>query len=164
MDPAVSPPFKAEHIQPSPEHRHWSRAPLRGLWLCLGLLSLGLGILGIALPVLPTTPFILLAAFAFARSSERWHAWLQRHRVFGPMISNWQRYGAIGRRAKALALVSMLAAFALSWSMQLSPSVLWIQAIALTGAASFVLSRPGPPQNPAPCALSADQREGRDPI
>ncbi|MFP4003575.1 MAG: DUF454 family protein, partial [Alphaproteobacteria bacterium] len=49
---------------------------MRAVWFTAGLIALGLGILGVALPLLPTTPFVLLAAFAFARSSDSWHAWL----------------------------------------------------------------------------------------
>ena len=57
-------------------------------WLIVGLLALALGAIGIALPLLPTTPFILLAAFAFAQSSEKLHQWLLDHNVFGPLIDN----------------------------------------------------------------------------
>ena len=75
----------------------------------VGLVALGLGALGIALPLLPTTPFVLLAAFAFAQSSEKLHRWLLEHNVFGPLIDNWHRYGAISRRAKIISVVSVVA-------------------------------------------------------
>jgi len=61
-----------------------------------------LGAIGIVLPLLPTTPFILLAAFCFARSSKRCHGWLVNHKVFGPIITNWTEYGAIGEALKFL--------------------------------------------------------------
>ena len=67
----------------------------RPLFLTLGYVSLGLGIIGLLLPVLPTTPFILLAAFAFSKSSEKLHGWLLNHRLYGPLITNWQRHGVI---------------------------------------------------------------------
>ena len=76
-------------------------------WLIIGILSLGLGALGILLPLLPTTPLVLLAAFSFARSSDRLHQWLLEHDVFGALIDNWRRYGAISRRAKVVSVVSM---------------------------------------------------------
>lgn len=72
-------------------------------------MSLTLGVIGIVLPGLPTTPFVLLAAWAAARSSERLHAWLRAHRVFGPMIRDWQASGAVSRRAKWAASLTMLA-------------------------------------------------------
>src|SRR5690606_7711710 len=72
----------------------------RWMWLLLANLALGLGIVGVFLPGLPTTPFILLAAFAAARGSKRLHAWMLAHRTFGPMIRDWQATGAVTRRAK----------------------------------------------------------------
>ena len=120
----------------------WVDTPMRGMWLAVGFICIALGTLGVALPLLPTTPFLLLAAFAFARSSRRWHDWLCQHRTFGPMIDDWRQHGAISRKAKFLGVISMLAAFTLSIAMQLSTTVLILQAIALSGAAAFVLSRP----------------------
>lgn len=79
----------------------------RWAWLLLAYLSLGLGFIGIFLPGLPTVPFILLAAFAAARGSEKLHGWLLAHRRFGPMIRDWQAHGAVSRRSKWLATVMM---------------------------------------------------------
>lgn len=86
--------------------------PMRWIYLSLGWLALGLGIAGIFLPLLPTTPFLLLAAFAFSRGSPRLHAWLLGHRHFGPVIRDWQERRAIPLRAKLLATVLMLPLFA----------------------------------------------------
>jgi uncharacterized membrane protein YbaN (DUF454 family) len=122
-----------------------SSSVLRALWFAGGLGALALGALGVALPLLPTTPFVLLAAYAFARSSQRWHNWLLNHRVFGPMIANWRHHGAIDRRAKVASVISMVGIFLLSLALSVSPPVLAVQAIALTGAGAFVLSRPSPP-------------------
>lgn len=72
----------------------------RWFWLLLAYVALGLGIVGIFLPGLPTTPFVLLAAFAAARGSRRLHERLLAHRTFGPMIREWQATGAVNRRAK----------------------------------------------------------------
>ena len=63
-----------------------------------------------ALPVLPSTPFVLLAAWFFARSSERWHKRLLESELFGPMIRNWEQNRCISLRTKAVAIVSMLIA------------------------------------------------------
>lgn len=120
-------------------------APMRAVWIVLGLLALGLGALGVVLPLLPTTPFVLLAAFAFARSSERLHAWLLRHKVFGPLIQNWNENGSISRRAKIVSAISMAGVFLISVALNAKPIVLIIQAIVLSASAAFVLSRPAPP-------------------
>lgn len=118
----------------------------RLLWQLAGLTALGLGILGIALPLLPTTPFILLAVFCFSRSSERLHTWLVTHKRFGPMIENWHQHGAISKRAKFLSAMAMIAVFAISLALGANTVVLVIQAIVLGCAATFVLSRPLPPE------------------
>lgn len=120
--------------------------PMRAVWFAVGLGAVVLAVLGVALPILPTTPFVLLAAFAFARSSDRWHAWLRTHRVFGPIIENWRAHGAISRRAKIVGVTSMVGVFGLSLALNVAPMVLAVQAVALAGAAAFVLSRPSPPQ------------------
>jgi uncharacterized membrane protein YbaN (DUF454 family) len=80
---------------------------IRVLWLLLAYAALALGIVGIFVPGLPTTPFVLLAAFAAARGSNRLHTWLLAHRLFGPMIRDWQASGAVSRRAKWFATVTM---------------------------------------------------------
>ena len=73
---------------------------LRTLLILLGSLSLALGVIGIVLPLLPTTPFLLLAAFCFLRSSHRLHQWLLRHRILGPYIDNYVNHRALSLRAK----------------------------------------------------------------
>lgn len=79
----------------------------RWLWSLLAYASLGLGLVGIVVPGLPTVPFVLLAAFAAARGSRRLHAWLLTNKRFGPAIRDWEREGAVSRRAKTLATVMM---------------------------------------------------------
>ncbi|NND69753.1 MAG: YbaN family protein [Halioglobus sp.] len=74
----------------------------------LGLLFLLLGCAGLVLPVVPTTPFILLAAFCFARSSEAWHQRLLASELFGPIIANWEQRRCIARRTKLVAVGMML--------------------------------------------------------
>ena len=80
------------------------------LYKPLGFLFLGLAIVGILLPVLPGTPFLLLSAWFFARSSEKWYQRLLRNEVFGPMIRNWERNHCISCRTKLVALISMVLA------------------------------------------------------
>ncbi|THH37325.1 DUF454 domain-containing protein [Aliishimia ponticola] len=112
------------------------------IWTLAGLLALGTGIIGIVLPVLPTTPLVLLAAFCFGKGSPRLRAWIIDHAHFGPMIHDWQERGAIPPRAKRAAVVAMLGAFGLSLALGLSATILIIQAVCLSGAATFVLTRP----------------------
>lgn len=118
---------------------------VRVLWLIVGYAALGLAIAGAALPLLPTTPFLLVAAFAFARSSPRLHRWLMTHPSFGPLIENWHRYGAISPKAKAAALFAMAAALGLSWYVGVEANLFALQAIVMAGAAAFILSRPNGP-------------------
>ena len=72
------------------------------IWAMLGLLAMALAIIGVVLPLLPTVPFLLLAAFCFARSSQKLHRWLISHKTFGPMIIAWTTSGAIWLNRKAL--------------------------------------------------------------
>ncbi len=78
------------------------------LYLCAGFLLVGLATLGVVLPLLPTTPLLLLAAWCFANSSEKHHRWLVEHRVFGPIIQEWQENRRIPKKAKIIAIASIL--------------------------------------------------------
>ncbi|KJV09824.1 membrane protein, partial [Elstera litoralis] len=111
---------------------------MRIIWAACGGVALVLAIVGILLPLLPTTPFLLLAAFAFARSSPRLEAWLLHHPRLGPPIRNWREQGAIDRKTKRVALASMAATPLGSWAIGVSDTVLVVQIILLCGAASFV--------------------------
>ncbi|MCF5726892.1 YbaN family protein [Aeromonas veronii] len=82
--------------------------------MALGWLAFATGIVGIVLPLLPTTPFMLLAAALFARSSPRFHRWLLTHPWFGPPIVDWQRYRGIRRQARRRAIIFILLTFSVS--------------------------------------------------
>lgn len=73
----------------------------------LGFVFLGLGLVGVFLPLLPTTPFVLLAAACFAQSSERMHRWIMANPTFGPMVRDWERRRCVSCRVKAIAIASM---------------------------------------------------------
>ncbi|MFN6952696.1 MAG: YbaN family protein [Albidovulum sp.] len=115
---------------------------MRGLWFTLGLVSLAIGAIGVFVPLLPTVPLLLLSAFGFARSSERLHHWLLSHPTFGPPITDWRERGAIGTRAKRLATVSILAAFAISLALGMKPWLLALQAVTLGLVTVFIWTRP----------------------
>jgi uncharacterized membrane protein YbaN (DUF454 family) len=118
------------------------RGAARPLWVLAGLLALALGAAGTVLPLLPTTPFVLLAAFCFARSSPRLHDWLLAHRFFGPLIENWRRHGAIDRRTKIVSLSVMAATPVITWLIGAPLWALVAQLVVLAGAATFVATRP----------------------
>jgi hypothetical protein len=107
-------------------------AAVRAALVVAGFVALGLGIAGLVLPVLPTTPFMLLAAACFARSSPRFHRWLLHHRTFGPIVSEWERHRAIPWRTKLWAIALMSATLAVSVVFFVRPP--WLKAaLALFG-------------------------------
>lgn len=92
-------------------------APVRWLLWTVGSVSLLLGLIGVVLPGLPTTPFVLLAAACYAKASPRLHAWLLNHRLTGPMLRDWEAHRSLTRRTKTVAVVSMLLMVSISiWS------------------------------------------------
>lgn len=78
------------------------------LYISLGFFFLLVGIVGLFLPLLPTTPFLLLTAYFFGASSPRFHSWLMNHKYFGPPIRDWEKNRVIRLRVKVLATVMML--------------------------------------------------------
>lgn len=114
----------------------------RLMWLTLGAIALGFGAVGVVLPVLPSTPFAILAAFAFARSAPSLQERLETSRTFGPVIADWRANGAIAPRYKVIALSMMAGAFCVSVVMEFPTQVLIIQAACIAAAAAFILSRP----------------------
>ncbi|AAR34244.1 YbaN family protein [Geobacter sulfurreducens] len=78
---------------------------IKWLFLTVGVIATGLGVIGIFLPLVPTTPFLLLAAACFARSSDRFHRWLVEHAHLGPMVRGYLEGTGIPRRAKTVAIV-----------------------------------------------------------
>ncbi len=120
---------------------------IRFFWLVGGFLSLAAGIVGIVLPLLPTTPFLLLAAFCFARGSQRLHDWLVHHPRLGPPIRDWQRHGAISRRAKWMAMVAIVAVLMASFLFGVATHTIVIQLVVLSAVSLFILTRPLPPDD-----------------
>ena len=108
MTPAEDSTATTTHADTAgPATRRPLSRPARWALLALAATCLLLGVIGVVVPGLPTTPFILLAAWAAARSSPRLHAWLLQHRLFGPMVRDWQNGGTVSRRAKWSATIAM---------------------------------------------------------
>lgn len=119
---------------------------MRYLWITAGALCVALGMVGAVLPVLPTTPFMLLAAFCFARSSPRLHAWLLAHPTFGPVITRWQAHGAIAPKVKRVAVLTILGCFLFAVFLGLKPWLLALQFCVLSAVALFIWTRPDGPE------------------
>jgi uncharacterized membrane protein YbaN (DUF454 family) len=129
-------------VDPAPES--WVRLG-RIHYLLLGLASLSLGVLGAVLPLLPTTVFLLLAAWAFARSSPRLHRALLLHPVLGPPIHHWQRHRCLSRRAKLAAVSGIAVSFFISaWFVRELLPLLGV-GLLLAGVVLYLLSRPDCP-------------------
>lgn len=114
---------------------------LIGGWICIGL-----AVLGVFLPILPTTPLVLLAAFLFSKSSDKLHRWLLANRLFGKIILDWQESGVIRMRAKiaSTAIIVPLFAYTLGFvnvhlivKLLIAPIGLWVL--------WFIWSRPSAP-------------------
>jgi len=115
----------------------------RPLYAAAGWLMVALGLVGLVLPVMPTTIFMILAAWFFSRSSPRFEAWLLDHKYFGPPIRQWRASGAIPLPAKLFAVGSMVGGFAVFLYFTRPP--LWLAAIVaafLLASAAFVVTRP----------------------
>lgn len=119
----------------------------RTILITSGFLSLAIGIVGIFLPLLPTTPFVLLAAFCFSKSSERLHQWLIRHPRLGPIISDWEQNGVIRLRVKIIATLTMLSLVSYPLFFMAFPLFLKIIVVlCIVGVLIFIWSRPSRPQ------------------
>jgi len=122
-------------------------AGIRFIWLLTGLACVAVGAIGVVLPLLPTTPFLLVAAFAFARSSRRLDRWLREHRTFGRLISNWHRDGSIDRNSKRTAIIVICATPVITWLLGAQLWVVACQVVVLSASATFILTRPSPAEN-----------------
>ena len=116
------------------------------IWISLGILSLIAGFIGIFLPLLPTTPFALLAAFCFSKGSDDLHDWLLETKMFGPLIKDWEKYGVIRLRVKKMStgMIGLLFGYTLIFV----HVDIWIKIVVMlsgVGVLSFIWTRPSKP-------------------
>lgn len=122
---------------------------VRWIWNAAGLTSVGVGVVGAFVPVLPTTVFLILALWCFSKGSPRLEAWLLNHKVYGGALRRWRLTKAISARGKVWAVTAMsVSVLASAWFAR-DRAAVWISAVALGAfGAAYVLSRP------------TDQRDG----
>ena len=120
--------------------------PVRGIYkiilMVFGWINVGIGTVGLVVPGLPTTIFLIIALWAFSQSSERFHRWLYNHRLFGPPLRKWTEQGAIPNKAKALAVLVMC----VSWIIILYSMEHWawpvFTGLLMVPVSIYILSRP----------------------
>lgn len=117
---------------------------MRTLWNMVGFSSLSAGLVGAVLPLLPATPFFILAAYAFSRGSPKVESWLLGHPRWGPVILDWRREKAISKKAKMTSLAAICATPPLSLILGFGGPVVIAQTLVLTAVAVFILTRHGP--------------------
>jgi uncharacterized membrane protein YbaN (DUF454 family) len=100
--------------EPIPAASRLASAPARPVLVGLGHLCIVLAVIGAILPVMPTTVFVIAAAWCYARGSPRFHRWLAANPVFGPVVRNWETNRAMSRQAKVLAIGMIVATFSLT--------------------------------------------------
>ena len=118
--------------------------PLRWLLLVFAGFCLVMAAIGVVVPGLPTTVFILIAAWAAARSSPRLHGWLLRHRLFGPIVVNWQNGGFVSRRAKWSATNTKLLCAAIIWWTAHRAWTAWLACTTMACVLAWLWCRPEP--------------------
>lgn len=106
-----------------------------------GLLFLAIGIAGAFLPILPTTPFLLVAAFCFSRSDKRLESWLMNHRIFGPHLRDWNERKVIRRKAKLLATAMIACSVAFMLSREIPAAAKIAASSVIAAALVFIWSR-----------------------
>lgn len=127
-----------------PTNSHWLK---RGFWLCVAWLSIGLAFLGVLLPGLPATEFVLLATYAASKSSPRLARWLEQHKLFGPLLTDW-RAGVMRRKTKIVASLMMLTSLTiLILTVNHVPSVVFA-GVGMSCGAIWMWSRPEKPRKP----------------
>lgn len=114
------------------------------LWIALGATALLLGVVGLFLPIVPTVPFVILAALCFSHGCERCERWLLEHPRLGPPLRAWREEHAVSRRAKQIATASMAVGCAVTWWLLGEGWLRWVPIGACTAVAGWMWSLPEP--------------------
>lgn len=120
---------------------------IRWVWLGIGWMAVGLAIIGAILPIMPTVPFLIVAVWAFARSSPRLRDRILNDPRFGPMLRDWMDYGAIPPFTKGLAVVAMAGGCVSSYVIGMPYWFIAAQAGICTLISAYILTRPNPPRH-----------------
>lgn len=132
-------------MTPTPGSRIPNRLASAGRagFVALGFVLVGVGVVGIFVPLLPSTIFFILAAWCFGRSSPRFEKWLLNHPWFGPSLRNWRQHGSVSAGAKLSACLGMTLGYGIFWfSARPQPLLAVGVAVALLACAAYVVSRP----------------------
>lgn len=122
--------------------------PSTMLYRVLAISALGAGSVGLVMPVLPTTPFILVALWATARGAPEWHDRIRTHPRFGPTVDAWQTQRAVPTRAKWLACTCMTASWIGLWLGDAHVVVIGALAVLFISVSAFIIGRPAPASSP----------------
>lgn len=126
------------------------------LFVAVGFISFGLGIVGAFLPVMPTVPFMIVAALCFSRGSERWHRWITTHPKFGAQILDWEKHGVIRTKIKVVTTVVLVLSLVVNGFFVKLPKE-WLIALAVIFAIvlAFIWTRPSEPKESKDKSASA---------
>ena len=111
----------------------------------MGLIFVGVGFLGVFLPGIPTTPFVLLGSWFFSRSSKTLENWLVNHKTFGPFIMDWRKYKGIKRKSKIVAISVIIPTFTFSIYSSSSINIKILLGAFCIALCTYLLTRPEPP-------------------
>ena len=126
-------------------------------YIALGWCFFGLGIVGVVLPLVPTTPFMLLAAVCFSKGSPRLYGWLLAQKGIGPVIYDWDRYGVIRPRAKRVATLMMLLLISIPLFLMSVPFYArFLMVVTVVCVLSYIWSRPGSTEEAQKRSVSRD--------
>lgn len=123
---------------------------MRYLWIGLAGLCFALGVVGVVVPLLPTTPFMLAAVALASKGSPRFARWIRQHRLAGPAIRHWEHERAISLRAKAIAVITLIFSAVVVWLTIPSLIVRIGVTLLLIGIGSWLVTRATPSQNRRP--------------
>ncbi|ARS54594.1 YbaN family protein [Kushneria konosiri] len=132
-------------LSPKPDQGCRTRSPIRrGIWIALAALCFGIGIVGIFLPLLPATDFMLLSVICASRGSKRFERWIRRNRFAGPLIRAWEEERAIPLPAKIVSIAMMFVSAWVIWIHTGFNWLFWLLCLVLVMVGAFVATRPLP--------------------